>query len=313
MPRSLRKDCQPELPVQVKALMYDWLGLPEKKKRNSAGVYAPAVDRDSLEQLSQQYFIAEPFVRHILLSRDLHKQIVTLRTPLSPEGRYRTSLSIAGTKTGRLASSASDFADGNNLQNSDKRMKVIFIADPGKKFCNVDLEQADARNVGAMTWNLFPEYDGSLRLLDAAESGDLHTRVCRMCWTELPWTGNAKADREIADQKAYRNDSYRDLAKKLGHGTNFNGQPLLWPSTPRSLSTSSQTSNAVTSQPFLKSSTGLLGSSNSYTQGLPHHHLRAPPELPQAPLRQARSQRSLRLRPPVNDRRRDQPGYAPVL
>lgn len=210
---------------QTNKLMYEWLKLPEQKKRNSKGVYAPTTDREALEKLASMYTTAKPFVNHILKSRDIWKQVATLQTALSPQGRFHTSLSIAGTKTGRLASAVSDFDDGSNMQNIDKRIRKIFIADDGKKLCNVDLEQADARNVGAQTWNLFPELGDKGRFIDFAESGDLHTAVCALCWRELPWTDDPIENRAIADQLVYREKSYRDMAKGLGHGTNFNGQP----------------------------------------------------------------------------------------
>jgi len=219
------REVNPNSPLQVKTMLYDWLALPEQKKRNSKGEWAAATDRDSLEKLAGLYSTSKPFITHILKSRDIHKQISTLRTPLSATGRFHTSLAIAGTKTGRLASAISDFAEGSNLQNIDRRIKRMFIADPGYKLCNVDLEQADARNVGAQTWNLFPELGDSNRFLDFAESGDLHTSVCRLCWRDLPWTEDPKENRAIADQPVYREKSYRDMAKILGHGTNFNGQP----------------------------------------------------------------------------------------
>ena len=219
------EDINPASPKQVAALFYDKLQLPSRKKRNAKGDYVVSTDRDTIEALANAYYIARPFVTLILGIRDVDKQISTLNTPLA-NGRFTNSLSIAGTKTGRLASSFSDFSVGKNLQNIDKRIKRIFIADPGYKFLNCDLEQADARNVGAQTWQLFPEFGDTNRFLDFAESGDLHTAVCRMCWSELPWTDNPKENRAIADQKAYREKSYRDLAKILGHGTNFNGQPV---------------------------------------------------------------------------------------
>jgi len=219
------REVNPNSPAQVKAMMYEWLNLPVQKKRNNKGEYAPTADREALEKLASLYYTCQPFVHHILASRDIGKQIGTISTPLSPAGRFHTSLSIAGTKTGRLASSMADFSYGSNMQNLDKRIRAMFIADPGMKFCNVDLEQADARNVGAQTWNLFPELGDVNRFLDFAESGDLHTAVCALCWRELPWTDDPKANRLIADQPAYREKSYRDLAKVLGHGTNFNGQP----------------------------------------------------------------------------------------
>lgn len=221
-------------PKQVNALFYDWLALSEQRKRNSKGEWTRTSDRDSLEKLAGMYYPAKPFVSHILTSRDIHKQIATMSTQLSYDNRFKTSLSVAGTKTGRLASSMADFSEGSNLQNIDKRIRRMFIADPGYKLINVDLEQADARNIGAMVWNRFPELmvkNTGPNFLDACEGADLHTTVCQMVWPEFPWELDfskphaVKYNREIADQKFYREMTYRDTTKRLGHGSNFNGQP----------------------------------------------------------------------------------------
>lgn len=237
--------------VQVKVLFYDTLGLKEIKKKNSNGVFARACDRETLEQLDT-YFIAQPFVAYILAIRDKRKTLGFLRTPTDDDGRIRTSLSLAGTNTGRLNSSFSDFGTGTNLQNIASGLKYIFIADPGKLMVNIDLEQADSRNVGALCWNIFydmpreeitrylrlsgflregqvwegpigPEFAGSY--LDACESGDLHTTVCRMAWTDLEWGSDQSGHRGVADGISYRTYSYRDMAKKLGHGSNYYGKP----------------------------------------------------------------------------------------
>jgi len=133
----------------------------------------------------------------------------------------RTSYNIAGTTTGRFSSSLSDFGTGTNLQNIEEMLRSVFVADEGMKFAYIDLEQAESRLVGAIEWNLF----GDSRYLDACESGDLHTYVCRLAWTDLPWTGDIKGDREVAERPFYRQHSYRHMAKVLGHGTNYNGKP----------------------------------------------------------------------------------------
>lgn len=214
-------------PAQLKKLFYEVLGLPSIKKRNANGIMAPTVGRDALEQL-QNYLIAEPICRHLLFLRDCDKKRMFLETGIDPDGRMRTSFNIAGTNTGRLASSMSDMGTGTNLQNVDRDLRSVFIADPGMKFGNLDLEQADARNVGALCWDYFVEAHGESfagRYLDACESGDLHTATCKLAWTNLPWPGDSKGDRAIAEQIAYRSDSYRQLAKKLGHGTNYYGTP----------------------------------------------------------------------------------------
>ncbi len=214
-------------PKQLQALLYDVMGLPKIWKRNAQGRMAPTVNRDAIERLSS-YFIAEPICLHLLTLRDLDKKRGFLETSLDPDGRMRCNFNIAGTNTGRLASSVSDFGTGTNQQNVDRDLRAAFCADPGYKFANLDLEQADARNVGAICWNLFVDsnddkFAGSY--LDACESGDLHTTVCRMAWPQLDWTDDPKLNRILADQIAYRNFTYRDMAKRLGHGTNYYGQP----------------------------------------------------------------------------------------
>lgn len=212
-------------PKQLGELLYDIMGLPEQKKRNTNGVFARTTGREALENLGV-HFIAEPLVNHLLLLRDLGKALGFLETGIDPDGRMRSNFNIAGTNTGRFASSASDYGTGTNLQNVARDLRRVFVADPGMKFANLDLEQADSRNLGALMWEIFVEELGEHeagKYLDACESGDLHTFVCKMCNSHLPW-GTA-SDRAIADTVFYRDKTYRDGAKVLGHGSNYLGTP----------------------------------------------------------------------------------------
>lgn len=220
-------------PTQLNNLLYDVMGLPEKKKRNSKGVYARSSNREAIEALSV-YYIAEPICNYLLAMRDLGKSIGFLETGIDPDGRMRSNFNIAGTNTGRFASSVSDFGTGTNLQNVTASLRSVFVADPGYKLANLDLEQADSRNVGALCWNAFVESHGEKwagAYLDLCESGDLHTNVCKMASPNLGWgelvheDGRPWSDREIADQPAYRHKTYRDNAKVLGHGSNYLGTP----------------------------------------------------------------------------------------
>src|SRR5215472_1183064 len=204
---------------QLKSIFYDVMCLPEVKKRNGNGELVRTVDHDALEKLNE-YFWAEPVVQHIVALRDLSKKVSFLQTAVDPDGYLRTSFNIAGTTTGRFASSFSDFGTGTNLQNVENKLRAILIAPKGKKFCNIDLEQSDARAVGAIHWQLFRDS----RYLDACESSDLHTTVARDGFPALRWTGDLKNDRDIANSKFVREWSYRDAAKRLGHGTNYQGQ-----------------------------------------------------------------------------------------
>jgi DNA polymerase I len=205
----------------VAILLYDVLRLPPIRKRNDRGELTRTVNREALERL-QVHFLAQPIINHILALRDLGKKIGVLETDIDPDGRIRTSYNIAGTTTGRFSSAFSDFGTGGNLQNIEERLRRVFIPDPGMKFANIDLEQADSRNIGALCYNIFrdPKY------LDACESGDLHTTVARIAYPNLGWTGERSQDREIAERPFYRHHGLRHMCKVLGHGTNYLGSPF---------------------------------------------------------------------------------------
>lgn len=204
-------------PGQMGTLLYEVMGLPEQKQKGKR-----TTNRDALEKLASQYFDAEPIINHALFLRDKIKKVQVLRTRVDPDGRLRTSVNIAGTDTGRFSSSFSEFgASGGNLQNIEEALRRIFIADRGMKFAYIDKEQAESRAVGAICWNLFR----ASRYLDACESGDLHTSVARLAWREIEWTGDLKQDKVLAEEPFYRQHSRRHMAKVLGHGTNYDGQP----------------------------------------------------------------------------------------
>ncbi len=209
--------------ADLKRLFYEVLGFKPIKKRRGDGTYTITTDRDALEKLSAN-LRAEPLCNRILLLHDLDKKRQRLEAQLDSDGRERTNFNIAGTNTGRLSSSGSDFGTGGNQQNLDRDLREIYISDPGMKFANFDLEQGDARNVGALCWERFLESHGENfagSYLNAAESSDLHTGVARMVWPGLPW---ATEGDKAAQALFYRNDSYRQISKKLGHATNFDGQ-----------------------------------------------------------------------------------------
>lgn len=197
-------------------LFYDTLGIPPVTRGGRA-----TVDRAALERL-EVHFSAALIVKHILLMRDLQKKIALLKTEIDPDGRMRTSYNIAGTTTGRLSSSFSEFGTGTNLQNIEESLRSIFIADRGCKLAYIDAQQGESRIVGAIEWNLF----GDGRYLDACEGGDLHTAVAKLVWPlDVPWTGNLKEDRKLAERVYYRHYDRRFMCKKIGHGTNYGGKP----------------------------------------------------------------------------------------
>jgi DNA polymerase-1 len=197
-------------------LFYDYLGLPPIRRGGR-----PTVNREALEKL-ESYFSARLIVAHMLVMRDMQKKISMLKTEIDPDGRMRTSYNIAGTTTGRLSSSFSEFGTGTNLQNIEESLRSVFVSDPGYKLAYLDAEQGESRVVGAIEGNLFDDW----RYLDACEGGDLHTTVAKLVWPDdVPWTGNLRRDRELAERPYYRHYDRRFMCKKIGHGTNYGGKP----------------------------------------------------------------------------------------
>ena len=212
--------CKWSSPKQLMELFYGVLGIPPVKRRGANGEMVPTVNRGALEKLTN-YFVAQPIISHILVLRDIQKKIGVLKTRIDADNRMRTSFNIAGTETGRFSSSMADLETGTNLQNIEEGLRRIFVADKGMKLGNIDLEQAESRVVGAICWNLF----GDGAYLDACESGDLHTVVAKGIMPNLGWTGDPNADKILAERPHYRQHSLRYMAKRLGHGSNYMGQP----------------------------------------------------------------------------------------
>lgn len=196
-------------------LFYTRLRLPPVKNKGRI-----TVDRGALEKL-QGYLIAAPIIKHLTAMRDLHMKISKLKSGVDKDGRIRASYNIAGTSTGRLSSSFNTFGTGTNLQNVEESLRSIYVADKGMKIAKFDAKSGESFCVGAVEWNLF----GDGRYLDTCESGDPHTATARICWPKLPWTGDIYKDKKIAEQPYYRYHSYRDMCKKLGHGSNYGGKP----------------------------------------------------------------------------------------
>lgn len=200
----------------MQTLLYGKLGLPPRYTKTGN----LTVDRKALEAM-EQYLVAYPIIQHVKAMRDIAKKISVLKTAIDADGRIRTSYNIAATDTGRFSSSYSEFGTGGNLQNVEESLRSIFIPNPGYKFAKFDAKSGESFVVGAIEWNLFAD-DKYLR---ACETGDPHTAAARMCWPNLEWTGDLKKDKDIAETPGYRHHTYRFLCKKIGHGSNYGGQP----------------------------------------------------------------------------------------
>jgi DNA polymerase-1 len=203
---------------QVEAFFYDFLELPaiwkydHKTKQRKRGT-----DRDSLEKLRDQYPSAQPFVNAILAYREATKLAGVFKKGLEPRtGRLRCSFSPSGTETGRLSSQANPFGRGTNAQNLNDRIRRVIRAPDGWLIAYPDLKTAESFVVGFRA--------GSRKYITAC-AGDLHTSVSQLVWPKLKWTGDLARDKAVAEQPFYRYFSYRDMAKRGGHLSNYFGKP----------------------------------------------------------------------------------------
>ena len=167
-----------------------------------------SMNREVLEKLKEEFF-AEPFAATILAIRDLSKLVEVLSAGVDTDSRIRVSYNVAGTETGRWSSSKNVFGGGTNFQNITPGIRDIFISDPGYLLAYADLEQAESRVVAYLSND--PAY------IDACESTDLHAIVAKMVFS-------------IPDSRIrapyYRHFSYRDIAKRAGHATNYMVSPF---------------------------------------------------------------------------------------
>lgn len=198
-------------PEQLKAFFYSTMGIPPVEI-SFKGIKRVSVNREALEKVSD-YFPALPIVKCIFAIRDVSKLLSVLRTEVSDDGRLRTSYNITGTESGRFSSTKAVDGTGTNLQNITPELRKMFISDEGKKLIHIDLEQAESRVVGLIFWALF----GDRTYLDAHESGDLHTTNAMLLWPDLVH------DKSSAEVFFYLKHTYRDMAKRGGHLSNYRG------------------------------------------------------------------------------------------
>ena len=200
---------------QLCQLFYEVLCLPPIKSFDKlTKEYKVSCDRKALEKMQREP-ISKPFCDLILGIRDYTKKIQVLETGIE-NSRIHCAYQVAGPMTGRWSSNEDPFGRGTNLQNITDEMRRIFVPDRGKKFCQLDLAQAESKLVAYLSLPFGRSY------LQACESSDLHTTVTRLVWPEI-FAGATLSDKEIAKRPFYRHFSYRDMAKRGGHGTNYGG------------------------------------------------------------------------------------------
>lgn len=194
---------------QLKEFFYDALAIAPVVVMQK-GVRKISCGREAMEKIDKGYVRGIPFAKAILRLRDLEKQRDVLTKGLSPQGRWAASYNIGGTETGRWSSSDNPLGHSASIQNIDPVVRPTFVADPGYVLVNCDLQGAEARAVAYLA--------GDEEYIEAVESQDCHTLVASLVWG----IANTK---EASSVEFYRGFTYRELAKRGQHGSNYMAKP----------------------------------------------------------------------------------------
>jgi len=205
----------PNSHVQLKKFFFDTLMVPTQT-HSKAGVRSITCNRVALERIGKNYRLARPFVKLILSIRDLEKQCQTLNKDLAAGDRWAAGYNVAGTDTGRWSSSDHPLRHSANVQNIDPCLRQVFIAEPDHYLVYCDLAGAEARAVAYLSEDI--------NYIEAVEKSDVHSEVAAMVFG-MPSTRGAFAggNKVSVDSEFYRGLTYRDIAKRLTHGTNYYG------------------------------------------------------------------------------------------
>jgi len=126
-------------------------------------------------------------------------------------GRIHYKINPAGTDTGRLASTASSYWTGFQIQNIPRGISVkqFIISDPGWLLCEIDKAQSEARCVGYLA--------GETKLIAVVEGPhDYHA------WNAQAFFGTPYETIYSDELHITINKDLRDLSKRTNHGANYN-------------------------------------------------------------------------------------------
>ena len=204
---------------QLKDLFYQKLQCKEVTKWDK-GEEKVTIDKKALAHLADAYIRAMPFANIILCLNDLKKQLEVFEADVGEDHRWRFSLNIGGTVTGRFSSSKYPILkSGGNAQNIEKGLRRAFIPDDGMTMWQADLKGADAVVVAYLS--------GDENYLEAVESGvDIYAMMCKRMWNRAPTRAEkGKSVEGTVDEIFVGRQTYRDVMKRVRHARNYMAKP----------------------------------------------------------------------------------------
>lgn len=193
----------PRSPKQVKAVLEN-LGFTDVQDTS----------KKTIEKLAKK----NPMLQEVIDVRHDKKLLSTnMKMATDPtDGRFRFSINVCGTETGRGSSNESVFGYGFNMQNVPLKLRSMWIPDsPDMEFTEVDLKGAEA---------MYVAYDSQdthlIKLFE--QGGNIHRFTANMIW-------GATDEEIIAERKQHieeTGDETKSMyykAKRVRHSGNYLG------------------------------------------------------------------------------------------
>jgi DNA polymerase-1 len=136
-------------PKQLGAVLFGEMGIPGGRKTKT-GEWSTAVD--VLEDLGEKgYEIVDKVLEHRQLSKLKSTYTDALQTQVVPAtGRVHTSYQMAGTSTGRLASTDPNLQNIPIRTEEGRKIRTAFVAEPGWTILSADYSQVELRLAAEM-------------------------------------------------------------------------------------------------------------------------------------------------------------------
>lgn len=139
-------------PQQLADLLYVQLKYPKQHPKVAGLVDRNSVTTDIDAILNLKATFTGPtdaILEDLLQWRKATKILQSLNMGTDTDGRIRCNYNIVGTETGRLTCSKSNTGSGGNLTTVTKKLRHLYLADPGYYLFQCDLSGADGWTIAA--------------------------------------------------------------------------------------------------------------------------------------------------------------------
>ena len=134
-----QKDFNPNSTVQLRSLLFDYVGLQPTGKKTGTGAHS--TDAEVLQQLAQEHEIPKYILNIRQKSKIKNTYLDKILPELDMDSRLRTGFNLHGTTSGRLSSSGR--LNMQQLPRDNPIVKGCIKAGPGHKIVAMDLTTAE--------------------------------------------------------------------------------------------------------------------------------------------------------------------------